>query len=471
MFTDNQYMKSNKKYFKLGDKVYCFKENAVIGRVAPFESIYDKHSISRVHCELIFKRNELYIKRLSKHSLVRINRKRLKFLKKSLVSSNDEIYLGDEKLELLDNYDGDDFIELEVYENVKRQMPIFVIYEYVYNLTTTQKKIFLTILLTLFLSFYQLESSSNFHYIGFIIAVFYHSFFSYLIVSWIIFITNFFKLFDLEANKVVLGEDDFTIFFDDSNMNVKFEEILNIKKKKFVIEIKTEDNQYFIPMKLKNSDSLYKKIISKTNITAEKSLGVDPRVILGISLYVIIKLFEKIPMEYLFYAHVIIWPLALFLVKTFYPFNSKKQKNYASKLIIAIFIFSIFVTYYENKEIKMLEQCISQKNEVCSKLDLKRLGNVYYDDEDKQKLALSSICEYDKELCKKAKTRFKVSKEILIKDYENCMKKEASACDKLDSKTLGYLFKRDQEKLKILQTRVCEMNHSLCNEINLSNQI
>lgn len=235
-------------FFKLKERIYKVGNKVIIGRGAPFDDLNLDRDIARAHCLIVQKQGKYTLKSLDSSAQTYVNGQRLKTGKITAVSPEDEILIGQHKLEILNGYEGKDYTPIRRFNSYLNKYD---------GITFLQK--FALISIGIFaLSFLSGGEKDN---LG--ISIFVSCSVGLVGAAMLELSRRFIGgIGAVKAKEVIVGETGLTIHYEASNMSIKYEDIEQVSFKKNILNIQAHNENFEIG-DIKSLEKLHQVILRR----------------------------------------------------------------------------------------------------------------------------------------------------------------------------------------------------------------
>jgi hypothetical protein len=394
-------------YFKLKDKVYKVSNKVTIGRGAPFDDLCLNRDVSRTHCKIQNKKGNFYIQSLCSKSHTYVNDKKVPFSKWVQISINDKILIGDQSLEIVENYAEKDYLPLRsFYTSIGKYS----------NLKYWQKWLLVSGFLFFSTVFFVEQVPTIFTFVFCLISG------ATTTAMWDLQSKLAGSNDEIVVNEVVIGNTGLTLHYKTTNMSMKYVDMDHVYMKHKAIYIHSHKETYVVHQ-LKNIDELLNLILKQVPLSArnskpsnKKDEGYYPVTLIGslvaANLYIYI-LHKGLGQETLMVSVSCLLLLGVSLLFKRSPLESlsnSKTKDFIrkkSKLVGLVALGLCLMNFFEYRDISdqeaKLAKCLSTNVEVCNQIDYNVLMSVLGHKSKAASQLISKVCSVNEFACNKIK--------------------------------------------------------------------
>jgi hypothetical protein len=394
-------------YFKLKDKVYKVSNKVTIGRGAPFDDLCLNRDVSRTHCKIQNKKGNFYIQSLCSKSHTYVNGTKVPFSKWVQISINDKILIGDQSLEIVENYAEKDYLPLRsFYSSIKK----YSNFNYLQKWLLVSGFVFISVV-----SFVE-QSSLVFTLVSSLVlgamsATLWHLQAKYVGSN-----------DEIVVNEVVIGNSGLTLHYRNTNMSMKYVDMDHVYMKHKAIFIHSH-NETYVVHQLKNIDELFNLILKQVPLSARNSKpsnnkegGFYPVTLIGslvaANLYIYI-LHKGLGQESLMVSVSCLLLLSISLLFKRSPLeslsNSKTKDSIRkkSKFVGLVTLGLCLMNFFEYRDISdqevKLAKCLSTNVEFCNQIDYNVLMSALGHKSKAASQLITKVCNVDEVACGKIK--------------------------------------------------------------------
>lgn len=394
-------------YFKLKDKVYKVSNKVTIGRGAPFDDLCLNRDVSRTHCKIQNKKGKFHIQSLCPKSHTYVNGKKVPFSKWVQISINDKILIGDQSLEIVENYTEKDYLPLRSFYTTIGKYS---------NLKYWQKWLLVSSFLFLSSVFIVEQASMIFTFVFCLI------FGATTTAMWHFQSKLAGSNDEIVVNEVVIGNTGLTLHYKTTNMSMKYVDMDHVYMKHKAIYIHSHKETYVVHQ-LKNIDELFNLILKQVPLSARNSKpsnnkeeGYYPVTLIGslvaANLYIYTS-HKGLGQESLMISVSCLLLLGISLLFKRSPLESlsnsktKDSVRKKTKFIGAVALGLCLMNFFQFREISAQEvklaKCLSSNAEVCNQIDYDVLMSALGHKSKAASQLITKVCSVDEAACGRIK--------------------------------------------------------------------